>query len=72
MFCITLVPMLLAKEKPPLSSSITTGIVLVVSAGIMFTLHLWLAAASQSIVGIQWLWLAAQKIKQNHEISSPQ
>ena len=63
-FCVTLVPMLFAKEKPPLVSSITTGIALLAGASIFFTLHLWLAAASQAIVGLQWLALAYQKMLQ--------
>ena len=62
-FCLTLIPMLLAKEKPPLASSITTGIALLVGALTFATLHLWLAAASQAIVGLQWLTLAVQKIR---------
>jgi len=63
-FCVTLIPMLLAKEKPPLSSSILTGSVLIVCGVVFGTLHLWLAFVSQIIVGLQWFWLAVQKIKQ--------
>ncbi len=61
-FCVTLIPMLFAKEKPPLLSSVTTALALLVSAGLFFTLELWLAAASQAVVGIQWLVLAWQRI----------
>ena len=61
-FCLTLIPMLWAKEKPPLVSSITTGLALLVGAFTFATLHLWLAAASQAIVGLQWLVLAYQRI----------
>ena len=64
LFCVTLIPMLLATEKPPLSSSVTTGLALLVGAVTFFTLHLWLAAASQGIVGFQWLALAYQKMRQ--------
>jgi hypothetical protein len=60
-FCLTLIPMLLAKEKPPLLTSIPTGIALLVSAFTFFTLHLWLTAASQAVVGVQWLVLAVQR-----------
>ncbi len=70
-FCLTLIPMLRAKEKPPLSSSIPTGILLLVSASMLFTLHLWLTAITQSIVGMQWLVLAIQKFK-NRDSSSHQ
>ncbi len=60
-FCITLIPMLLAKEKPPLVSSISTGLTLLVSAAVFSTLSLWLTALSQTAVGIQWLVLAYQR-----------
>lgn len=69
-FCLTLIPMLLAKEKPPLASSISTGLALIAGAIIFATLSLWLAAASQAIVGIQWLTLAAQKITQRNKKES--
>ena len=64
-FCLTLVPMVLAKDKPPLLSSVTTGIALLVGAATFFTLHLWAASISQGIVGIQWLILAVQKTLMN-------
>jgi len=61
-FCLTLIPMLFAKEKPPLASSISTAAALLVSAAIFFTLELWLAALSQAIVGVQWTVLALQRV----------
>lgn len=64
-FCLTLIPMLFAREKPPLISSIPTGVSLLISAAVFFTLSLWLAAASQAVVGLQWLWLAVQRSRQN-------
>ncbi|MHB1162944.1 MAG: hypothetical protein ACYCZZ_00215 [Minisyncoccota bacterium] len=60
-FCLTLIPMLLAKEKPPLASSVSTGLTLLISAAVFMTLHFWLTAISQTVVGIQWLTLAYQK-----------
>lgn len=64
-FCVTLIPMLFAKEKPPLLSSITTGFALIVSAVVFLTLNLWLAALLQGIVGCQWLALAYQRMHKN-------
>ncbi len=61
-FCFTLIPMLYAKEKPPLSSSITTGVGLLISAGVIFTLGLVWAAVGQAIIGLQWLTLAYQRL----------
>lgn len=66
-FCITLIPILFVKEKPPLASSISTGLVLLVSASVLATLHLWLAAISQAIVGIQWFILAWQRKYTSHQ-----
>lgn len=60
-FCVTLIPMLFVKEKPPLLSSIPTGVTLLIIAFVYTTLHLWIAAAGSSIVGLQWLLLAWQR-----------
>ncbi len=75
-FWIAIIPMLLAKEKPPLASSIPTGIILLIAAGATATLHLWFAAISQAITGLEWLALAYQRIRQERaaipsEASSP-
>ena len=64
-FCVTLVPMLFTREKPPLSSSIPTGVLLLTGAGILATLHLWLAVATQTIVGLQWLTFAFQRMSRS-------
>lgn len=60
-FCLTILPMLFADEKPPLITSVSTAITIFVMVATVASLHLWLAAASQSVVGIQWLILAYQK-----------
>jgi len=61
-FCLTLVPMLFTKEKPPLLSSIPTGVALLTIAATYITLELWLAAIGSGIVGIQWLVLTYQRL----------
>lgn len=68
-FCITLIPMLRATEKPPLTSSVSNGVVILMMAAIMSTLHLWIAVAAQAIVGIQWLVLAYQKWQTSRAIN---
>lgn len=71
LFCVTLIPMIFAKEKPPLSSSLTTGLALLVMAGTMATLSLWLSTIGLAVVGVQWLILAYQRIRQhNHAAHS--
>lgn len=62
-FCMTLIPMLFAKEKPPLSSSLTTGIALIILSAVFLTLHLWISAVCQTVVGLQWLALAYQRLR---------
>jgi len=64
-FCFTLIPMLLAPEKPPLKSSIPTGLLLISAAAVYATLHLWFSTITQIIVGCQWLILAYQKWHQS-------
>jgi hypothetical protein len=64
LFCFTLVPMLFAKAKPPLSSSIPTGLGLLVMGGAYATLALWFAAVGSFAIGIQWLVLAYQRFTQ--------
>lgn len=60
-FCFTLIPILFAEEKPPLISSIPTGLALFISAAILATLNLWLTMFFQIVMGAQWLTLAWQK-----------
>ncbi len=68
-FCFTLVPMLKASHKPPLASSLTTGGLLLVAAVTVATLHLWLAAITQGLVGLQWLWLAKQQASRSTDLA---
>lgn len=64
-FCVTLIPMIASRgEKPPLASSITTGVALLIMALTMTTLSLWWSALGLALVGIQWLILAYQRIQQ--------
>ncbi|MGE5541261.1 MAG: hypothetical protein ACM3TU_03210 [Bacillota bacterium] len=70
-FCLTLIPMLFAREKPPLASSIPTALSLFLSSVVFFSLHLWLAAVSQAIVGIQWATLAYQRVREVERKTTP-
>jgi hypothetical protein len=60
-FCITLIPMLLQPERPPLLTCIPTGLALVAGGFVFATLHLWLTALTQMIAGLQWLALVFKK-----------
>jgi hypothetical protein len=62
-FVAALIPAIRGTEKPPLSTSIVTGTVLVVFALTYFSLHLWIAATSTAITSACWLVLAYQRLK---------
>ena len=60
-FSVTLIPMLRHPGKPPLLTCIPTALGWL-GGGIVFaSLHLWVAALTQMIVGVQWLALAFKK-----------
>jgi hypothetical protein len=60
-FCVTLIPMLRHPGKPPLLTCIPAALGWL-GGGIVFaTLHLWVTALTQMIVGVQWLALALKK-----------
>jgi len=63
-FCLTVVPMLFAREKPPLWTSIPTTVVLWVIGATYLTLQFWFATATLFIVGTEWSVLAYQKWQQ--------
>ena len=62
-FIISLIPTLIGKEKPAMSTSFPTGVVLLVYAGVYITLHLWLSVVSTAIMAILWLTLGLQKLR---------
>ena len=62
-FVIALVPAVFAKEKPPRSTCLMTGLVLVAYTVAYATLGLWLAFASTILTAGMWLTLFFQKRK---------
>jgi hypothetical protein len=64
LFIVALVPTILSKHKPALSSCIMTGSILSVFALVYVTLHLWYAAATTAGTAVTWAILAAQNISQ--------
>ena len=63
-FIIALMPTVLSKEKPHLSTSLMTGTVLMVFAITYLTLRLWFAAITTALTSLQWFVLAVQKYLQ--------
>ncbi len=60
-FCFTPVPMLRHPGRPPLLTCVPTGLALLAGGFVFATLHLWLTAFTQTIVGLQWLALVFKK-----------
>ncbi len=60
-FSIALIPAILGKEKPPVSTSLSTGVTVLVVAFTQASLSLWFASAMSMISGFLWLTLAIQK-----------
>lgn len=70
-FIAAMLPMLFGKYKPPLSTSVPTGLVLVAYTFVYSSLHLRLSMVSTGIMAVAWLGLAAQKFfGQSTEISN--
>lgn len=60
-FVVALVPMVLSSDKPPLTTSLPTGLVLLAFAGTYASLGAVYGAATTAVSGLLWLTLAAQK-----------
>ncbi|MBU6431112.1 MAG: hypothetical protein KGJ58_02055 [Patescibacteria group bacterium] len=60
-FAVALLPSVFGKDKPALSTSLTTGIVLMIFAFTYSTLKLWSGAAFAALVGAMWFVLVIQK-----------
>jgi len=60
-FIIALIPTLRGGEKPQFSTSVITGIILVIYAIVYATLELWISVFSTSALALAWFALAAQK-----------
>lgn len=63
-FVIALIPSVLGKHKPALSTSLLTGTVLLVFAMTYLTLSLWFAAITTTLTATLWYVLAVQKYLQ--------
>jgi uncharacterized membrane protein YqgA involved in biofilm formation len=62
-FVAALIPTLRGNDKPALSTSLLTGSVLVVFAGVYVSLALWFSAITTFITAACWFMLAAQKAR---------
>lgn len=62
-FSVALLPFLFGNEKPPISTSIPTGVTLILFAFAQASLSLWVACITSVIASIFWLTLAIQKYR---------
>lgn len=65
LFAFALLPSVLGKDKPAVSTSFMTGTVLLIFAFVYWTLSLWISTITTVITAILWLTLAIQKILTN-------
>jgi hypothetical protein len=61
-FAVALLPALTSKDKPPILTSLTTGVVLLIYSIAYSTLELWLACTATAITSIVWFILFIQVI----------
>lgn len=66
-FLIALIPSILGKDKPALSTSLMTGSLLIVFAFVYASLFLWVGGVSAFLVGLGWFVLAFQKWQQKQQ-----
>lgn len=64
LFFVSLLPALRDGQKPPVKTSLLTGVVLSIYAVTMATLELYWTAFANAAVAAQWLTLAVQRWKQ--------
>lgn len=61
-FIVALIPTILSKEKPPLSTSVPTAAVLIAFAVTYGSLHLWYALTSATVTALAWSIIALQRL----------
>lgn len=62
-FIIALIPAVFSKDKPPLFTSVMTGIILIIFSFVYASLSFWFSTATTLATGILWLVLAIQKFR---------
>jgi len=61
-FAVTLLPTILGEQLPPLSTSVPTGLILVVFSATFATLRLKNSSLSSLVVGCVWLGIAVKTV----------
>ena len=61
-FSVALIPAIRAKEKPPISTSLSTSLLLFAFAACYVSLGYWLSVISGSLTALCWFILFMQKL----------
>lgn len=61
-FALSLIPAIRSSRKPPFSTCLITGMMLLAYVIAFITLHLWWSALSCAICAIMWIILALQQV----------
>ena len=67
---IALLPTVWGKDKPPLSTSIFTGMLMLALSLIFATLHFWSSTISAFSVGGVWLFIGFQKYRMDRQVKA--
>jgi ABC-type cobalamin transport system permease subunit len=65
-FTIALIPAILERKYPPISTCILTGVMIGVYAATDLTLELWFSAITSAISALLWIWMGIKQIDKNH------
>jgi hypothetical protein len=60
-FTIALIPAILKKKYPPVSTCISTGLMIGIYAVTDFTLELWFSALTSAISASLWIWMGIKQ-----------
>jgi hypothetical protein len=66
-FAVALLPSVFGKNKPEVTTSLMTGVVLLIYSFTQFTLSLWFSSFTTLITACIWLLLAFQKKRNEQE-----
>lgn len=69
-FNIALVPSVIGKDKPRISTSLMTFVFLLPQAYVFLTLSLWYSFIMSATNAILWFILAIQKVRQNSKLAT--
>ena len=66
-FTIALVPAIIKRKYPPISTCILTGFMIGIYAATDLTLQLWLSAISSVISALLWIWMGVKQIYERND-----